>query len=73
MWSKVSGNNFRHISSLFADIKNVKSFEKLPIFYNGILVGHGNICYVILINEFFIRHIVYVQSIFAPILRSIGN
>ena len=30
----------------------LKSFEKRTMLYNGIFSGHGNICYIILINAF---------------------
>ena len=50
---------FIQISSLFAEINFVVSFEKRPMLYNGIFSCHGNICYVSLINEFFCKvHII---------------
>ena len=35
------------------EIKNVLSFEKRPMFYNGIFSCHGNICYVSWTNVLF--------------------
>ena len=54
---KVCYRNFREISSLFVDVKNVKSFEKLPMLYNGVFRCHGNICYVTFIDACLVMYI----------------
>ena len=54
----MSGKNFRHISSLFAEIKNVKVLKNALCFNNDIFGCNGNKCYVILINAFLARYIV---------------
>ena len=48
--SQVSDKNFLTISSLFVEIQNVKF-----MLYNMVFGCHGNICYVILINAFFLQ------------------
>ena len=55
MWSWVSGNNFRQISSLFAELKNVEVLKNVLCFMMGFFPSHGNMCPVLLIDAFFAK------------------